>query len=226
MPQTEKNSGLTEEEENTLAMLERELLMMDDHDDEDGEEKGDICEKDFRDERPQSRKDPTKTFVSGWVEKEEILSQNKCSEVSQAFHHTTGEEKEHSMSNSGSEDVLKRQASKSPTRSGIPTFQRSSSGSGRQSSPVRSRLPVVTQENRVMNGISLDLSKAGEGVLKGGDFVEKNDNDLAWEVNISEISGRAKRSKKRKGGAYKLEIVCLKTCTCILTFFHMFLSFL
>jgi hypothetical protein len=35
---------------------------------------------------------------------------------------------------------------------------------------------------------------SGEERVKGGE-----EDDMAWEVNISDITGRAKRSKKRAG---------------------------
>ena len=188
-----ESPGLSEDEERILAMLERELLMQ-----SSSEEKDVSQEKDSLKEVPEGGKSVTgeKLSADTWPEVPANLMErgdNLSSDAPEALIKT---ERGPGFSSKVPE-VAKRQTSRSPARSGIPTFQRSSSGSGRQCSPARSRLPRASPERRPMNGVNIcNRNGGGDSMLRGGD-PEKKEGDLAWEVNISDITGRARKTKKR-----------------------------
>ncbi|XP_070173302.1 basic immunoglobulin-like variable motif-containing protein isoform X1 [Littorina saxatilis] len=164
-----QGQGLSEEEQRTLAMLEREILDLNEGDENLDQERytaqmaaqlqGETFANEAWSERQSS--DRQRGALNGDGPEQPIRAERGIS-----------------LSSEGSEGTS-RQTSRSPTRSGIPTYLRSSSGSGRAVSPGRSKLPVASSG---MNGV------------KGVD-----ENDLSWDVNISDMTGRVKKTKKRTG---------------------------
>lgn len=148
-PSEGSSNALTEEEERTLAMLEREILMMDDE--------------------PETSSPKSKGLKEGTDLDREL-----------------------------------RQRSRSPSnRSGIPTFLRSSSSSRQTSATdVHASLPDAgsaedSPEVNVVNGERTNTANV-ESAARGSESEDKIDeSDVAWEVNISDFTGRVKRSKKR-----------------------------
>lgn len=191
---SDNSQGLSEEEERTLAMLERELLMLGDSEEKDGDQEKESS-KEVAAERSKHVK--FENLTEAWPEGQVNLVERGDNGSSDGPEVSTKAERAHRLSSKVPE-VAKRQTSRSPARSGIPTFQRSSSGNGRPCSPGRSRLPLASPESRPVNGVNIcNRNDGGESVLKGDDPEKKEGGDLAWEVNISEITGRARKSKKR-----------------------------
>ena len=188
-----ESPGLSEDELRILAMLERELLMQNSSEDNDVGQENDSLK-----EAPESGTNMKgeNSSAEAWPEVPANLVERGDDLSSDAPEASIKAERGARFSSKVPE-VAKRQTSRSPARSGIPTFQRSSSGSGRQSSPARSRLPLASPESRPVNGVNIcNRNGGGDSMLRGVD-PEKKEGDLAWEVNISDITGRARRTKKR-----------------------------
>ncbi|XP_076454115.1 uncharacterized protein LOC143289128 isoform X2 [Babylonia areolata] len=129
-----RSQGLSEDEQRTLEILEREILMTDDHPDTEPQRRPDAGSRTDRKTLTTPAREGGGGGGGGGGAHKAVSGQHP------------------------------RQASRSPARSGIPTLHRSSSGSRRPVSPGRSRLPLWSESRGVSpNGNAcLDVDGAGE----------------------------------------------------------------